>query len=149
MSRPRRKSEPANNQEISLLQDVRNCDMELVAGSLSAVRLGLQLPSIFRQGGTFFWASGWAEPSQGAAQRRRGGRRGGGAPPPQRILCSCWAGEGLWACQKGQIGQKMVRFGQLGAARSRQDRGGLVCCFACEQIITGREFTRRCRHNTK
>jgi hypothetical protein len=38
-------------------------------------------------------------------------------------LRSCWAGEGLWAYQEGQIGQKWVRFGQLGlgAARSRQD----------------------------
>jgi hypothetical protein len=33
----------------------------------------------------------------------------------------CLSGEGLWACQEGQMGQKMVRFGQLGAARSRQD----------------------------
>jgi hypothetical protein len=60
----------------------------------------------------------------GRAQRAAlaGGGAGGGTPPPQRILRSCWAGEGLWAYQEeGQIDQKMVRFGQLGAARSRQD----------------------------
>jgi hypothetical protein len=61
---------------------------------------------------------GVAQPGRRAAAR--GGAQGGGTPPPQRILRSYWAGEGLWACQKGQIGQKMVRFGQLGAARSRQ-----------------------------
>jgi hypothetical protein len=60
----------------------------------------------------------WAGRSPARAPRSGAG---GGTPPPQRILPSCWAGEGLWACQKGQIGQKMVRFGQLGAARSRQD----------------------------
>jgi hypothetical protein len=48
-----------------------------------------------------FWASGWAY--------------------VQRILRSCWAGEGPWAYQEGQMGQKMVCFGRLGAARSRQD----------------------------
>jgi hypothetical protein len=32
-------------------------------------------------------------------------------------LRSCWAREGLWACQKGQMGQKLVRFGQLEAQR--------------------------------
>jgi hypothetical protein len=65
----------------------------------------------------------WAGRSPARAPRSGAGARaqGGGAPPPQRILRSCWAGEGLWACQKGQIGQKMVRFGLLGAARSRQD----------------------------
>jgi hypothetical protein len=31
------------------------------------------------------------------------------------------AGEGLWGYQEGQMGQKLVRFAQLGAARSRQD----------------------------
>jgi hypothetical protein len=62
---------------------------------------------------------GVAQPWRRAAAQ--GGAQGGGTPPPQRFLRSCWAGEGLWACQKGQMGQKTVRFGQLGAARSRQD----------------------------
>jgi hypothetical protein len=66
-------------------------------------------PAIFRRRRSFFL--GFAR-----ARRRRGG-----SPPPLRYFRSCWAGEGLWACQKGQIGQTMVCFGQLGAARSRQD----------------------------
>jgi hypothetical protein len=49
------------------------------------------------------------------------GAAGGGTTPPQRILRSCWAGEGLWAYQEGQIGKKMVRFGALRGTRSRQD----------------------------
>jgi hypothetical protein len=53
---------------------------------LSAVRLGLRLPSIFRR------------------------RRSFSA-----------AGEGLWAYQEGQMGQKMGCFGQLRPTRSRQD----------------------------
>jgi hypothetical protein len=57
------------------------------------------------------------------ARRRRGGGQGGGRPRPSKI-CAVAGRErasGPWACQKGQIGQNMVRFGQLGAARSRQD----------------------------
>ena len=45
----------------------------------------------------------------------------GGAPPPQRFLRSCWVGEGLWAYQEGQMGQKMGCFGGLRGTRSRQD----------------------------
>ena len=62
---------------------------------------------------------GVAQPGRRAAAP--GGGAGGGTTPPQRFLRSYWVGEALWACQKGKIGQKMVRFGQLGAARSRQD----------------------------
>ena len=40
---------------------------------------------------------------------------------PRKFRRSCWAGEGLWACQEGQMGQKMVRFGGLRGTRSRQD----------------------------
>jgi hypothetical protein len=40
---------------------------------------------------------------------------------PRKFLRSCWAGEGLWAYQEGQMGQKMVCFGQLRPTRSRQD----------------------------
>jgi hypothetical protein len=64
------------------------------------------------------FALGTAQPGRRAAGR---GGAGGGTPPLQQILRSCWAGKGLWACQKGQIGQRMVIFGQLGAATSRQD----------------------------
>jgi hypothetical protein len=55
---------------------------------------GLRFPSIFR--------------------RRR-------SSPAQRILRSCWAGEGLWAYQEGQMGQKMGCFEALRGTRSRQD----------------------------
>jgi hypothetical protein len=85
-------------------------------GNLSAVRLGLRLPSIFRRRRSF--VLGFVLGASPARAPRSGA---GGTPPPQRILRSCWAGEGIWACQKGQIGQKMVRFGQLVAVRSRQD----------------------------
>jgi hypothetical protein len=74
---------------------------------LSAVRLGLQLPCIFRL--LFGLRAGRSSPAR--APRSGAGRGAGGeTPPPQRFLRSCWAGEGPWACQKGQIGQKMVRF---------------------------------------
>jgi hypothetical protein len=49
-----------------------------------------------------------------------GGRRGGcvswglETAPPQSFLRSCWVGEGPWAYQEGQMGQKMVCFGGLG-----------------------------------
>jgi hypothetical protein len=69
----------------------------------------------------FFWASRAGRSPAWAPRSGAGGRAGGGTPPPQRFLRSYWVGEGLWACQKGQIGQKLVRFGQLGAARSLQD----------------------------
>jgi hypothetical protein len=88
--------------------------MELFPFFLSAVRLGLRLPSIFRRRRSF--------PAGRSPAVRRGGAQGGGTTPPQRILRSCWAGEGLWAYQEGQMSQKMVRFAQLGAAR-RVDRG--------------------------
>jgi hypothetical protein len=89
--------------------------MELFPDFLSAVRPGLRLPSIFRRRRSF---PAGHSPAVGGG----GGGGGGLPPPPQRILRSCWAGEGLWAYQEGQMGQKIVRFGQaLGAARSRQD----------------------------
>jgi hypothetical protein len=56
----------------------------------------------------------------GAAQRRRGGRRGGNAPAPA-IFAQLLGGEGLWAYQEGQMGQKMVCFEALRGTRSRQD----------------------------
>jgi hypothetical protein len=62
---------------------------------------------------------GVAQPGRRAAAQ--GGGAGVGTPPPQRILRSCWAGEGLWAYQEGQMGQKMVRFAELCGTRSRQD----------------------------
>jgi hypothetical protein len=65
-------------------------------GIRSAVRLGLRLPSISRLRRNFFL--GFAGPGRRAAAQ--GGAR-----------------EGLWACQKGQMGQKLVRFGQLEAQR--------------------------------
>ena len=40
---------------------------------------------------------------------------------PRKFRRSCWAGEGIWAYQEGQMGQKMVCFGQLRPTRSRQD----------------------------
>ena len=64
----------------------------------------------------------WAGRSPARAPRSgAGGGAGGGTPPPQRILRSCWAGEGLWAYQEGQMGQKMVCFAALSGTRSRQD----------------------------
>jgi hypothetical protein len=39
---------------------------------------------------------------------------------PRKFLRSCWAGEGLWACQEGQMGRKLVRFGSPRPTRSRQ-----------------------------
>jgi hypothetical protein len=112
----------ANNQEISPLQDARNHDTELFPFFLSAVRLGLRYPLSSAEGGAF--RLGVAQPWGGGGRGGGGGGGGGGAPPPppQRILRSCWAGEGLWAYQEGQMGQKMVRFAQLGAARSRRDK---------------------------
>jgi hypothetical protein len=75
-------------------------------GILSAVCLGLLLPSIFR--GAFFFGLpgrlGIAQPGRRAAAQ--GGAQGGGRPHPS---------------QKGQMAQKNVRFGQLGAARFRRD----------------------------
>jgi hypothetical protein len=108
-----------NNRKISPLQDARNYDMELFPGNL--VRCVLDCgPLSSAEGGTFFGLRAGRSPAR-APRSGAGGSAGGGTPPPQRCLRSCWAGEGLWACQKGQIGQNMVRFGQLGAARSRQD----------------------------
>ena len=69
----------------------------------------------------FFGLRGLGVAQPGRRVAAQGGAQGGETPPPLQILRSYWVGEGLWACQKGQIGQKMVRFGQLGAARSRQD----------------------------
>jgi hypothetical protein len=43
-----------------------------------------------------------------------------GAGGGERFLRSCWAGEGLWTCQEGQMGQKMVCFAGLSGTRSRQ-----------------------------
>jgi hypothetical protein len=43
-----------------------------------------------------------------------------GTPPLQRFLRSWWVGEGLWAYQEGQMGQKIVRLGLRGTTRSRQ-----------------------------
>ena len=40
---------------------------------------------------------------------------------PRKFWRSYWAGEGLWAYQEGQMGQKMVCFGSLRLTRSRQD----------------------------
>jgi hypothetical protein len=77
---------------------------------LSAVRLGLWLPSIFRRRRSF--SAGRSPAGRRAAAQ--GGTQGGGTTPPQRILRSCWAGEGLWAYQEGQMGKKMPRFGQRG-----------------------------------
>jgi hypothetical protein len=90
-------------------------------GILSAVRLGLRLPSIFRRRRSSFFGL-WAGRSPPRAPRSgAGGGAGGGTPPPQRFLRSCWAGEGLWACQEGQMGQKMGCFAGLSGTRSRQD----------------------------
>ena len=40
---------------------------------------------------------------------------------PRKFWRSCWAGEGIWAYQEGQMGRKMVRFAALSGTRSRQD----------------------------
>ena len=40
---------------------------------------------------------------------------------PRFFWRSCWAGEGLWGYQEGQMGQNLALCAQLGAARSRQD----------------------------
>jgi hypothetical protein len=64
-------------------------------GGLSAVRLGLQLPSIVAEGGFFL----------GAAQRRRGGRRGGNAPAPANFAQLLGGRGSLGLPQEGQMGQ--------------------------------------------
>jgi hypothetical protein len=90
-------------------------------GVLSAVRLGLRLPSYLPPQAELFlggFGLGVAQPGRSGAG---GGAQGGGTPPPQRFLRSCWAGEGLWACQEGQMGQKMVCFAGLSGTGSRQD----------------------------
>jgi hypothetical protein len=57
---------------------------------------------------------GCPRPRGRAAVPRRG--------TPRKFRRSCWAGEGLWACQEGQMAQKLVRFGALSrGTRSRQD----------------------------
>jgi hypothetical protein len=66
----------------------------------------------------FFGLRGLGVAQPGRAQE---GAQGGNAPAPANFAQLLGVGEGLWACQKGQIGQKIVRFGQVGAARSRQD----------------------------
>jgi hypothetical protein len=90
-------------------------------GILSAVRLGLQWPSVFSsaEGGAFISGFGL-----GAAQpgRRAAAQGGGGAANFAQLL----GGRGPLGLpeaigQKGQIGQKIVCCGQLGAASSRQD----------------------------
>jgi hypothetical protein len=45
----------------------------------------------------------------------------GAVAPQHASRITSWAGEGLLAYQEGQMGQKLVRFGQLGPTRSRQD----------------------------
>jgi hypothetical protein len=65
----------------------------------------------------FYWA-----PRSGA-----GGGAGGGAPPPQRILRSCWAGEGLWAYHRrpnGPINGSLWAAGGSEISSRRVDRGG-------------------------
>jgi hypothetical protein len=62
-------------------------------GCLSAVRLGLRLPSIFRRRRSF--SAGRSPAARRVAAQR--GAQGGGTTPPQRFLRSLWAGEGLWA----------------------------------------------------
>ena len=78
-------------------------------------------PLSFAEGGAFFWASRAGRSPARAPRSGAGGGAGGGTPPPQRFLRSCWAGEGLWAYQEGQMGQKLVCFGGLRGTRSRQD----------------------------
>jgi hypothetical protein len=81
------------------------------------VRLGLQLPSVFRRRRAETFLGLRAGHSSPAQVPRSGAGGGGGAP--QRCLRSCWAGEGEghWAYQEGQMGQTLVRFGQLEAQR--------------------------------
>jgi hypothetical protein len=55
--------------------------------------------------------AGWAPVAPGS----------GGAPPGNFGTVAGRAGEDLWGCQEGQMGQEMVRFGPLGAVKSRQD----------------------------
>jgi hypothetical protein len=98
-----------NNQEISPLQDARNYGMAF-PGVLVRCVLDCGCPLSLAEGGAFRLGT--------AAQ---GGAQGGERPRPRIFLRSCWAGEGLWAYQEGQIGQKMVRFGSLRPTRSRQD----------------------------
>jgi hypothetical protein len=100
------------NQEISPLQDARNCDMELSPDFLVRCVLDCGCPLSFAEGGAF---------RLGVAQPRAA--RGAPPPRPRKFLRSCWAGARAsgWDYQEGQIGQKMVRFGSLRPTRSRQD----------------------------
>jgi hypothetical protein len=114
--------DPFNNRKISPLQDARNYDMEFFPGFLVRCVLDCGCPLSSAEGGAFFGLrAGHSSPSQGAAPRRKWGRRRGNAPAPA-IFAQLLGGKGLWACQKGQIGQKMVRFGQLGGGSDISSR---------------------------
>jgi hypothetical protein len=91
------------------------CGFSSAGGASCAV--ATRAPSIFRRRRSF----GWAQPSQ-APHGGAGEGAGGGTTSPQRFFgFESRAGEGLWGYQEGQTGSKLARFGQLGAARSRQD----------------------------
>jgi hypothetical protein len=75
------------------------------------------------EGGTFLGASQAGRSPVRAPRSGAGGGAGGGERPRPSDFCAV-AGrerEGLCAYQEGQMGQKLVRFEQLGATRSRQD----------------------------
>jgi hypothetical protein len=108
-----------NNQEISPLQDVRNYDMELLPDFSVRCALDCGYPLSFAEGGAF--RLGVAQPW--AAPRPRGAGAQGGERPRPSEFCAVAGRERacLWAYQEGQMGQKMVCFGQLRPTRSRQD----------------------------
>jgi hypothetical protein len=93
--------------------------MELFPFFLVRCVLDCGYPLSSAEGGAF--RLGVAQPR--APPPRRGGRRGGDDPAPANFaqLLGGRGPLGLPGSQEGQMGQKMVRFGQLGAARSRQD----------------------------
>jgi hypothetical protein len=76
----RRGAQQPKNQPTPRRTELRH---GVISGVLSAVRLGLRLPSIFRRRRSFFlgFGLGIAQPGRRAA-RRRGGRRRGNAPAP-------------------------------------------------------------------
>jgi hypothetical protein len=86
---------------------------------LSAIRCYGQTPSkgmrLKNLGG---FGLGVAQPPARAPRGAGGGAQGGGRPRPSGFCAVAGRErEGLWAYQEGQMGQKMVRFAQLGAAR--------------------------------
>jgi hypothetical protein len=91
------------------LQDARNCDMELFAEFWARCVLDCGYPL---SPGAFILGFGLGV--AGLTAQRRARARG-------RILRSCWAGEGPWAYQEGQLGRNLPLCAQLGAARFRQD----------------------------